>query len=253
MSDRTPDRRTLVTFDPDHFAKAADGRTDPLTAFRYAHRHNLWRGPETASGPGSSLEQTRAIGAALPSLCRRYRVRSLLDVPCGDFHWMANVDLTGVQYTGGDLVPEVVAAAADRYGTPDRRFVTLDLTCSPLPPADLLLCRDCFVHLSHADIARAIRNIRVRDITYLLTTTFTGEAAHVDIVTGDWRPVNLEAPPFSFPPPLALIVENCTEQDGAFADKSLGLWRVSDLPPLDASDSTSTNAHADRPLTPDHR
>lgn len=229
------DRRMLVAFDPDHFANtaAASGPPDPLTAFRYAHRHNLWDGSETPSGPGSSVDQTREILAALPELCKRYSVHSLLDVPCGNFHWMAEVDLPDVQYTGGDLVPEIVAEARRQYGTRRRQFVELDLTRSPLLAADLLFCRDCLVHLSYADILRAVRNVRGSTIEYLLTTTFTAEPAFRDVVTGDWRPVNLEAPPFSFGPPLELIPERCTEQDGAFADKSLGLWRVSDLPDLD--------------------
>ena len=38
-------------------------------------------------------------------------------------------------------------------------------------------------------------------IPYLLTTTFPGAAANEEIVTGDWRVLNLEAPPFGLPPP----------------------------------------------------
>lgn len=231
-----PDRRMSVAFDPDHFAKtvAADGPPEALAAFRYAYRYNLWRGAETPSGAGSSLAQTRVLAAALPGLCRRYEVHSLLDVPCGTFHWMARVDLPGIDYTGGDIVPEVVADAARRYGTPHRRFRVLDLTRSPLPPADLLLCRDGLVHLSLRDIAAAIANIRRSEIRYVLTTTFTAESGFADIVTGDWRPINLQAPPFSFPTPGELLWEQCTEHDGAFADKALGLWRVNDLPDLRA-------------------
>lgn len=228
------DRRELVSFDPDHFANraAAEGPLDPLTAFRYAHRHNLWHGAETPSGPGSSVEQTKEVAAQLPALCARYHVRSLLDVPCGNFHWMAGIELPGVQYTGGDLVPEIVAEAQRRYGTPMRQFVDLDLTQSSLPAADLLFSRDCLVHLSYADIVRAVDNIRASAIEFLLVTTFTAEPAFRDVVTGDWRPLNLEVPPLSFPRPLELVRERCTEQDGAFADKSLGLWRVRDLPDL---------------------
>jgi hypothetical protein len=228
------DRRKLVAFDPDHFAKsaAADGPPDALTAFRYAYHHNLWRGAETPSGAGSSVAQTKAIAHALPGLCQRYDVGSLLDVPCGSADWMARVALPGVRYTGGDIVPEVVAEAARRHGTRERRFLVLDLTRSPLPPADLLLCRDCLVHLSYTDIAEAIDNVRRSTIEYLLTTTFTAESGFRDIVTGDWRPLNLETPPFSFPRPVELLREQCTEQNGAFADKSLGLWRVRDLPHL---------------------
>jgi SAM-dependent methyltransferase len=223
----------LVAFDADHFAKNGEGAPDPLTAFRYAYRENLWQGHETSSGPGSSLQQVRAILNAVPDLFEQYGVTSMLDVPCGSFHWMAQLDLSRVQYTGGDLVPEVVAEAKRQYGNPRRQFLELDLTRSPLPPADLLFCRDCLVHLSFVDIARAVRNIRASDITYLLTTTFTAEPANRDIVTGDWRPLNLEGAPFSFPSPLATINEECTEQNGAFADKSLGLWRIRDLPVME--------------------
>lgn len=231
------DRRKLVAFDPDHFAKtaAAGDPPDALTAFRYAYRHNLWRGAETPSGAGSSVAHTRVIAKALPALCQRYDVRSLLDVPCGNLNWMAGVDLPGVQYTGGDIVPEVVDEAARRHGRHDRRFLVLDLTGSPLPPADLLLCRDCLVHLSYLDIAKAIANIQRSDIEYVLTTTFTAESGFRDIVTGDWRPLNLAMPPFSFPRPVELLRERCTEHHGAFADKALGLWRVRDLPRLNAT------------------
>jgi len=231
------DRRELVAFDPDHFAKRAgrDGPPDALTAFRYAYQHNFWCGAETPAGPGSSLAQTRVIADALPGLCERYGVGSLLDVPCGSFNWMAGVNLPGVRYTGGDIVPEVVAEVARRYAKRERSFLVLDLTHSPLPPADLLLCRDCLVHLSFTDIAKAIGNIRRSNIEYVLTTTFTAESGFRDIVTGDWRPINLEALPFSFPKPVELLSEQCTEQNGAFADKALGLWRVRDLPDLSAN------------------
>jgi hypothetical protein len=144
---------------------------------------------------------------------------------------MAAVALPGLSYFGADLVPEVVARAAADNPHPDRRFGQLNLTTDPLPSADLLLCRDCLVHLSFADARRALANIRRSDITYLLTTTFAAESTNLDVVTGDWRPLNLLRPPFGFPGPLELLVEGCTEQQGLFADKSLGLWRVADLPP----------------------
>lgn len=226
------DRRHDVPFDPDYFSRLASaGRPqEPAEAFRHAYRTNLWSGPESRSGPGSGLDQTRLLRAALPDLCHRRDLRSLLDVPCGDWRWMATVDLSGVEYTGGDLLEELVELNRRAFGGPGRRFERLDLTASALPRADLLLCRDCLVHLSLADISRALANIRRSEITFLLATTFPAEPDNLEIVTGDWRPLNLEAPPFGFPRPLELINEGCTEGDGRFRDKSLGLWRVSDLP-----------------------
>lgn len=83
------------------------------------------------------------------------------------------------------------------------------------------------MHLSFADIQRALDNLMRSAIPYLLTTTFPECQANEDIVTGDWRPLNLERPPFGFSPPLELLNEGCTEAGGLFADKSLGLWRIS--------------------------
>lgn len=224
------DRRALVGFDPEHFRKKRDRglAVDPVEAFREAFRSNLWGG-ESRSGPGSTPDQTGAIEAAIPVLCERLGVRRLLDIPCGDFSWMAKVELHGASYVGADLVPEIVDRNRARHARSDRAFVELDLVGSELPAADLVLCRDCLVHLSHAGVQRALANIARSETRWLLTTTFPGEPENIDIVTGDWRPIDLEKPPFDLPRPMELLNEGCTEQDGAFADKSLGLWPVSVL------------------------
>jgi hypothetical protein len=66
----------------------------------------------------------------------------------------------------------------------------------------------------------------------LLTTTFPEHDQNSDIVDGDWRLLNLQRAPFLFPGPLRLINERCTEADGAYDDKSLGLWRIDSIPQL---------------------
>jgi hypothetical protein len=106
----------------------------------------------------------------------------------------------------------------------------VDVINGPLPEADVILCRDCLVHFSFANILAAFRTIKASGAEYLLTTTFPSREANKDIVDGDWRPLNLEASPFLLPPPIELIVEGCTEEGGAYADKALAVWRTSDLP-----------------------
>lgn len=225
-------RRFAVPFDPEYFRRKAAGGEEiaPLAAFRHALTTNHWAGPESRSGPGASLDQTAVIRRTLPEVLRRLGVRTLLDLPCGDFSWMSTVDLGDVRYIGGDFLPELIAENTRGHASPRREFRVLDLLASPLPEADLLLCRDCLVHLSFTDIARAVANLRASRITWLLTTTFPDERSNVDIRTGDWRPLNLEAPPFMFPRPVDVITEQCTEGGGLFADKSLALWRIDTLP-----------------------
>jgi hypothetical protein len=225
-------RRGHVPFDPRHFEKEADrgavfSRQD---TFRRIYRANHWAGKDSVSGEGSGRSQTQQIERDLPLLLLELNVRTLLDIPCGDFGWMQRVDLPVAAYIGGDIVPELIAQNQAQYGSKQQRFVVLDLVKDPLPEADLLFCRDCLVHQSFADIFQALTNIQKGQITYLLTTTFPACEANEDIITGDWRVLNLEKPPFHFPPPLRLLNEGCTEGGGLFEDKSLGLWKVQDLP-----------------------
>lgn len=198
--------------------------------FARIYKTNLWGSDASVSGSGSVIEQTRAIRAQLPVLLKELAVTSMLDLPCGDFGWMRDVDLSAVSYVGGDIVPELVARHEREFGNAQRRFAVLDLTGDALPRVDLVFCRDCLVHLSETHIRKAIGNIKASGSTWLLTTTFPGHSANQDIEDGDWRVLNLEGAPHHFGNPVALLNEGCTEHDGAFADKSLGLWRIDDLP-----------------------
>ncbi len=228
------ERRKNVPFDPFHFERRAH-RGEAVSideTFRQIYDGNHWRSAESVSGEGAERAQTRQVETALPALLTDLNVEIMLDLPCGDFGWMRAVRLPVSLYLGADIVPELIAENQRQYGAPDRRFLRLDLTRDPLPAADLLFCRDCLVHLSFEDAAKAILRIRSSRISYLLTTTFPDCPENEDITTGDWRPLNLEAGPFHFPPPLRLVNEGCTEAGGLFRDKSLGLWRVADLPPV---------------------
>ena len=197
---------------------------DPEAVFSAIFRTNGWRSKDSASGTGSDLTQTRVLRDRLPPLLRELGVRSMLDVPSGDFAWMRHVDL-GVDYTGADIVREIVERNQREFGGAHRRFVHLDLITGPLPRADLVFCRDCLVHLSHPDALRALDNIRVSGARYLMATTFPG-APNEDIVTGQWRPIDLVLQPFNLPDPLHLIYEECTEPSEWSRFKAMGVWRL---------------------------
>ena len=227
----TEKRRTTVPFDPFHFERqaAAGRRYTTEETFREIYRTNHW-GAAERSGEGASVDQAATVLAHLAGLIERLRVRTLLDVPCGDFAWMRHLE-ADVDYIGGDVLPELALRNQQHWGNERRRFLPLDLLEDDLPAAEMLLCRDCLVHLSFADARAALANIRRSSCTWLLTTTFPGVTANEDIVTGDWRPVNLQLAPFALPAPELLLNEQCTEAGGLFADKSLGLWRIADALP----------------------
>jgi hypothetical protein len=190
-------------------------------------RENAWNGTDSVSGAGSDRLQTRRLILELPGLLRELKIGSLLDLPCGDFFWMRQVDLTGIQYIGGDIVPDLISRNK-QYESANIAFRVMDLLHAPLPRVDLVFSRDCLVHLSHMDVFQAVANICSSGSEFLLTTTFTRHGRNRDICTGEWRTLNLELDPFRFPKPLKVLEEGCTEA-GEYVDKSLGLWRIADL------------------------
>ncbi len=224
-------KRAKLTFDTNRFKKMHQTGLElsPEDTFREIFKSNHWAGSDSVSGQGSDDSQTIEISRRIPELVRTLGIKTFLDVPCGDFHWFGKMQIGLEQYIGGDILPEIIDNNTRVNGNESRRFVKIDLIRDHLPKADILFCRDCLVHLSNDDITQAIQNIRRSQITYLLTTTFPLCDVNNDIVTGDWRIINLEKPPFSFPRPLQLINEKCTEGGGSYADKSLGLWKISDL------------------------
>jgi len=191
--------------------------------FRAVYRNNSWGDEESVSGPGSALARTQVIREKLPSLIRKIGVESLLDVACGDFNWLQHADLSILRYIGADVVPEIIELNRCRYASKFRTFEVLDITRDVLPASDAILCRDCLIHLSFAHIHDALSNFKKSECKFLMTTTHTSVKKNRDIASGGWRSVNLTIPPFSFPQPIDVIVENPD------TGKCLGLWRLDDL------------------------
>jgi len=196
---------------------------DAEVVFSKIYERNLWGDPESVSGRGSTLGRTTVIRRVLPDLLRDVGTKTLLDAPCGDFNWMRHVELAPITYIGADVVPSLIARNARLYGSAGRTFVILDITRSAIPTVDVIMCRDCFAHLSFRDISSAIANFKRSNSEYLFATTHTGEREHRDIATGQGRYVNLQLPPFNFPEPVKLIVEDPE------LGKCLGIWRLQQL------------------------
>jgi SAM-dependent methyltransferase len=198
--------------------------------FTKIYTSKSWGDCESASGPGSTRERAGAFLPDLIALVQKLGATTLLDAPCGDFNWAAPLADAVAHYIGVDVVEAAIAANQQRWSSPSRQFLCRDIVRDPLPSADVILCRDALVHLSHADILAALANMRHSGAEYLILTTFIGDRSNPDIRNGEWRPLNMEREPYSYPPPRELIDERCHHTGGIYADKRLGLWPTSDLP-----------------------
>lgn len=195
----------------------------PQAVFADIYRRNAWGSPESRSGAGSEWRHTEILRPALADFFLEKNIQTVLDVPCGDFHWFSQMDLTALDYTGGDIVPELVARNQAAWGNDQRRFVVLDLLEDDFPAADALLVRDALVHFSHKQVHRALDNIRRAPVSWVLLTHFPQEKKNREIVTGAWRPLNLCAAPFHWPEPDLLLPD--LPEWGKF----LGVWKLDGL------------------------
>ncbi|MCS3729730.1 class I SAM-dependent methyltransferase [Bradyrhizobium betae] len=194
---------------------------DLAARFERIEQTNLWGAASSVSGLGSEDPATAAIREALPALLRDLGARSLLDAPCGDAGWIGGARFD-VDYTGVDIVPTLIETNRRRVvdGALSGRFLVADITRDALPRADVVLCRDCLVHLSFDNIARAVARFADSGARFLLVTTFPEWDANRDCEDGDWRALNMERAPFNWPAPRALINERCEEGGGGWRDKS---------------------------------
>jgi len=193
--------------------------------FTDIYENNLWTSSESLSGIGSELKNTELIRNELPYLFQKFDIKSMLDIPCGDWNWMKKVDLSSVSYIGADIVEKLIISNKQSY--PNIDFRTLDLTTDELPKVDLVFVRDCLGHLTNENVHKAIANIRNSGSKYLLATSFTRWNMNPDIQDGGWKCINLMIEPF-YLNPIYLINENCQEGYPHYNDKCMILFKMND-------------------------
>ena len=197
--------------------------------FNSIYKNRTWTGMQNeipVSGRGSMLANTKEVRKGLEEILIRYAINSMVDIGCGDFTWMQKTNLRGVHYSGTEIVPVLVQKNEKLFGSSTLKFIELDICKHDLPEADLILCRDCLVHLSLAEISMAIKNIQSSNSSYLLATTFKGITENKQIVTGLWRPINLELPPFNFASPEFYLQEDDQPANSNGIEKTLGFWKL---------------------------
>lgn len=173
--------------------------------------------PETLCGGGSTMETTAHIRSVLPKLFYDLGIKVLLDAPCGDRNWMKHVDLGAIKYLGADFDSEHIEKA-DHPGCAVRNIVN-----DWLPSADLVLSRDFLQHLPTEQAWKALRNFTSTGAKWLLLTSHNN-AVNEDIPSaGGFRPLNLQAAPFSFPAPT------WSTDDPPGSTRILGLWNAEDI------------------------
>jgi hypothetical protein len=194
--------------------------TERRAQFSCYYRINRWGNDESRSGNGSQ-RNSASVAAALSTLadiCDAYAVRSVADIPCGDFNWIDQfVDARPeIDYRGFDIVPAMIRN--NRAKAPHRRFEVLDIVAAVPPRMDLIFCKDLFNHLTYREVDAALANMRMSGSRYLLATNNFGYAnANLPVLAlKTSRYLDICAPPFAYRQPI-------------WQRGYLGLWPLGDM------------------------
>jgi hypothetical protein len=165
---------------------------------------------ETPCGQGSRLVNTADMRPALQALLIKYGIDSIDDCGCGDFNWVKQLNLGGIDYIGYDVVDR------RRYDLP---FEVKDIIRDELAECALIICKDVFIHWTNEMIQAALSNFR--DYTnYLFAETTPGiDNSLRDLSAGGFSRVNLEGLPFNLGTPMEII------QDPTFR-RVYGWWDI---------------------------
>jgi SAM-dependent methyltransferase len=197
---------------------------NPKSKFTWIYENKYWASDESVSGYGSGVAYTENIRNKLPQLIDYYKIKSLLDAPCGDFHWMKLLlsEIPTISYIGVDIVSELIDKLNYEYSNSRISFQNVDIRIDSLPSADLIIVRDCLFHLSEKDIYLFLNNFLGSDIKYILTTTHVNidGFSNKNIQTGDFRRIDLLSKPYFFPPPILEIIDFYEPEP----PRIMGLW-----------------------------
>lgn len=206
--------------------------SDNRAIFTNIYKSNRWGSDESASGRGSELRQTGEVREAIGRVIIDYGIKSVVDAPCGDFNWMPHVlsQFPAITYSGFDIVEALIEQLQRQYADqPNWNFAVADITKDPLPAVDLIVCRDCLVHLTTNDARRALGNILITGARYLLATTYPNETTNRDTNDGHWRPINLQEPPYSLPEYIDIYDTDFRDGGRNHPGNHLALWDLDSL------------------------
>jgi protein YibB len=178
---------TREFIEPDESAEELNRR------FTEIYDRGIW-GP--GSGVGSAPDKTVEYRAFVQQFMARNRVRSVVDLGCGEWQFSQLIDWSGVRYLGVDVVPAMIEKNRRDFGGGNVAFERFE-SLAKLPRADLLLCKDVLQHLPNKTVKDYLAAFR-KKFRFSLITNDEEPAGilNTDIDIGQWRTLRLDREPF---------------------------------------------------------
>jgi hypothetical protein len=169
--------------------------------FSGIYRNNIWGSRESKSGIGSTKNYTHHIKETLIGVIQQYNIKTMLDTSCGDWNWMRDIIEKLPNYTGIDIVEDIVDTNNRNFGKENIKFINSDFLSyikrQQDKSIDLILCRHTLEHLP------TNYNLEFLDLCktkskYLMVTTHSLVQSNKDLIyPNTYRPVNMNLYPYN--------------------------------------------------------
>jgi hypothetical protein len=172
-------------------------QTSTTDIFSAIYVNNTWGGNlgEFYSGKGSDNTFSQDYCQFLTDFAVKKSLANLkiVDLGCGDFRVgqqllqnLANSQIQ-YQYTGVDIVPDLIKSHNEKYTKRDIKFVCINIIQENLPQGDICLIRQVLQHLSNQDIKKILEKLSQYKYVFITESHPVDELnciANLDISTG---------------------------------------------------------------------
>ena len=185
--------------------------------FNSIYKSNYWNKSkkfnaniQSLSGPGSipNSIQTNHLLKELEKFFRNNDVKKILDAPCGGCAWISKIFNSDLNYTGIDIVDDLVKQNKLKYEKNNIKFYCRDISeIEQFDDYDFVLMRDFFIHLPIETIKKILNNLKNSKCKFFAFNNYEGVKLNKDIATGQHRKINVLEEPFNLNEPHHKILE----------------------------------------------
>ncbi len=211
------------------FSKLITKKSLNKIVFSSIYKSNYWNKSrdfnpknQSFSGPGSipNSIQTSNLISELTNFFNENKIKKVLDAPCGDCAWIQELFNTDIEYTGIDIVQDLIHENLNNF----KVYKNVKFSCEDLTEFknfnnyDFILMRDFFIHLPFQSIKKILFNLKNSNCKYFAFNNYESVTVNKDIPTGQHRKINIIKKPFNFDTPNFKILEL---KNNNFPDKNL--------------------------------
>ncbi|MBW2978264.1 class I SAM-dependent methyltransferase [Candidatus Woesearchaeota archaeon] len=158
------------------------------------YNENQWG---SGSGVGSLPENTKSYRIFLEDFMKKRKIKSVLDIGCGDWQFSKFIKWDDINYTGFDIVRSVIKSNKRKYSKKNIQFYECDiLKCKKIPDADLVILKDVLQHWPNKTITSFLPKLKKFKYV-LLINDYSNYKTNKNIKIGEWRSLHLNKKPFN--------------------------------------------------------